>query len=89
MRRWAEAEVAAANARADALERMIEESRGDYLSARICASEDTEVADADGRVFCDYRGESWSDAEMSTTLGKLMKSAMLVMRSRVEARTQR
>ena len=41
VRRWAEAEVAAANARVDALEKMIEENRGGNLSAGVCASEDT------------------------------------------------
>ena len=41
VRRWAEAEVAAANARVDTLERMIKDSRCDNLSAGVGASEDT------------------------------------------------
>ena len=71
VRRWAEAEVAAANARAqaDALEKMIKESRGDNLPAGVCASEDAGVADAAGRIFCDCGCELWHDAEMVAALG--------------------
>ena len=44
--RWAEAEVAEANARVDAVERIIKDSRCDNLSAGVGVSEDTGVADA-------------------------------------------
>ena len=83
--RWAEAEVAAANARVDALEKMSKESRGDDLSAGVCASEDAGLVDAASGVFCDCGGKSRNDAEMATPLGAAVKFSMSMVWDGVKA----
>ena len=45
VRRWVEAEVAAANAQVDTLGEILRKSQGDNLSADACTSEEAGVAD--------------------------------------------
>ena len=66
VRQGAEAAVAAANVRVDALEMAIKEGRGNKLPAGSCASEESGVADAVGGVVCDCSGGSRNGAELVT-----------------------
>ena len=84
VRRWAEAEVAAANARIDALQTMIKDSC-DNLSAGVGTSEDTGVADVADGIFCDCGCALRHDAGMVAALDTGMMSSMPTVRSSVEA----
>ena len=83
-RRWAEAEVAVANARVDALEEMIKESRSDELSIRVCALEDTGVADSVGRVVRDCGAGSRNGAELATAHYAAVQSSTLMVQDSMQ-----